>query len=146
VKSNLDLVQTENNKKLGTVFREMERIQALLLSKANLEEVQRVIQSSAEKSWVKTQLSQVATKVEVESLVKTKVDNLEFTRSMQKVESDWHTSQSQNAEQIKANTGLRIEQSAQQLKKSLQEFTKLQGEQLEQKLVSKMSSIEERAA
>ena len=51
-KSGQELFRTENNKKLTTCFREMERIQTQVLSKVNHDDLQSVGKKMAEKSYV----------------------------------------------------------------------------------------------
>jgi len=54
VKQAQDDIQRETNKKLATAFREMERVQAQVLSKVTHDEVQAMTQNLADRSWVKS--------------------------------------------------------------------------------------------
>lgn len=77
---------------MGTIFREMERLQASLLGKANVEELQRCLQSMCDKSWVKAQISGIPSKSDLDAALKAKVEVAELARNLAKLESDWQQS------------------------------------------------------
>jgi predicted component of type VI protein secretion system len=56
------------NKKLATMFREVERVQTQLLSKATYDDLQSLSKSTIDKPWLKQQ--QYTTKPELEKLLK----------------------------------------------------------------------------
>ena len=58
----------DTNKKLATVFRELERVQAQVLGKASIDELNRIAQGMVDKNNFKTQLASLATRSELELL------------------------------------------------------------------------------
>ena len=52
-----DRITTDSNKKLTTVFRELERVQTQVLSRVSLDDLQNATVNMADKAWVKSQMT-----------------------------------------------------------------------------------------
>ena len=66
VKQSQDSFRAENNKKLTTCFREMERIQTQVLSKVSHDDMQNLSKKMAEKTYVNQQLALLVTRQQQE--------------------------------------------------------------------------------
>lgn len=78
VKQSQDSFRAENNKKLTTCFREMERIQTQVLSKVSHDDMQSLSKKMAEKTYVNQQLTLLVTRQQQEQSLQNKIDASEF--------------------------------------------------------------------
>lgn len=88
VKQGQDKTLLETNKKLATVFRELERVESQALSKASIEEVQRLTFNSVDKSWVSTQIQEFMTRDEVRRLMQSVLQSDDFGERLEAFEAE----------------------------------------------------------
>lgn len=88
IKQGHDQMIIDSNKKLTTVYRELERVQTQVLAKANMEELQRLTSNLAEKSFVKSQITSLVTRQELDAMMQSRVQNQEFQKKLKGLETD----------------------------------------------------------
>ena len=144
IKQGHDQMQVDSNKKLATVYRELERVQTQVLAKANIEEVQRISQTLAEKSFVKSQLSTLVSRQELEAMLQSRVQKDEFQSKLKTLETDLTTVHQRVIEDLVTQFDQKLDNQIYQVKMSIQELTQYQRESFETKLQDRFTVFEKR--
>lgn len=119
VKQSQDSFRAENNKKLTTCFREMERIQTQVLSKVNHDEMQSLSKKMAEKTYVNQQLTLLVTRQQQEQGLQNKVDASEFHMHLNQMKQNMSIQHEQVSDVVFKNLQQLIAEKIQSIKYEL---------------------------